>query len=326
MTVARTSIYHLLQQFLKQEAALGNYSSLFVTQLPPAPGQPMQCASREPKPSSASSSKKVSGVGFRVSGKGSGKVSGLGSRVSEGDSVLPDVAELSPPPPSSARPATAGSPLRLRDKAVEKYAAPSSREPREFTPPDGDKTAQLAALRAFIGDCQLCPALVKNRRKIVFGAGNPDADIMFVGEAPGRDEDIQGVPFVGRAGQLLMDIIEKGMKLRREDVYIANILKCRPPENRDPEPGEEKACTAFLNWQLAIVKPRVIVALGLHSAQYLTGSNRPLRELRGSFHDYRGIPVMSTYHPAYLCRYYTRENRLKVWDDIKKVMDFLETA
>jgi len=192
-----------------------------------------------------------------------------------------------------------------------------------FVPPAGDRAAQLQALRCFIGDCQRCPALVRNRTTIVFGCGNPHAGIMFVGEAPGADEDVQGLPFVGRAGQLLTNIIEKGMHLRRDDVYIANILKCRPPNNREPQPHEVANCTPFLHEQLAIVKPRVIVALGTYAAHYLTGSATPISKLRGTFHQYRGIPVMPTFHPAYLLRNYSPENRRMVWDDMKKVLEYV---
>jgi len=194
----------------------------------------------------------------------------------------------------------------------------------EFAPPDGTNADKLQALVNHIEDCQLCRVLAASRNKIVFGSGNPNAKIMFVGEGPGRDEDIQGIPFVGRAGKLLMDIIQKGMKLNREDVYIANILKCRPPQNRNPKPDEEANCTPFLNSQLEIIKPKVIVALGLYAAQFLTGQKIAIGKLRGQFHEYKGIPVMPTYHPAYLLRNYSKDNRMKVWEDIKKVMEFLK--
>ncbi|MCX7846970.1 MAG: uracil-DNA glycosylase [bacterium] len=192
-----------------------------------------------------------------------------------------------------------------------------------FVPPPGDRASQLRALRAFIGDCQRCPILARSRTQIVFGVGNPHAEIMFVGEAPGADEDAQGIPFVGRAGQLLTNIIEKGMGLRRADVYIANILKCRPPNNREPLPDEVANCTPFLHEQLAIVKPRVIVALGAYAARYLTGSSTPISKLRGTFHHYRDIPVMPTFHPAYLLRNYSPENRRMVWEDMKKVLAYV---
>jgi DNA polymerase len=215
-------------------------------------------------------------------------------------------------------------PDTLQEQPEEEYRLELSETPEEFVLPAGDKAAQLKALRTFMADCPKCPVLVRNRQKIVFGSGNPDADIMFVGEAPGRDEDIQGIPFVGRAGQLLMNIIEKGMKMHRDDVYIANILKCRPPNNRNPQSDEVNNCTQFLHWQLDIIRPRVIIALGLFAAQFLTGKSDGIGKLRGQFHFYRDIPVMPTYHPAYLLRNYTRDSRQKVWDDVQMVMQFLK--
>ncbi len=139
----------------------------------------------------------------------------------------------------------------------------------------------------FIGDCQRCK-LAKKRTNVVFGVGNPDADLMFVGEGPGRDEDLQAEPFVGRAGQLLTEIITKGMKLRREDVYIANIVKCRPPENRNPEPDEIATCMPFLARQIELIAPRVIVALGTFAAQTVLGVKTPITRMRGTWHEYRG--------------------------------------
>jgi len=156
----------------------------------------------------------------------------------------------------------------------------------------------------------------------VFGVGNPNAQLMFVGEGPGRDEDLQGEPFVGRAGQLLTDIITRGMKMRREDVYIANVVKCRPPENRNPEPDEVAACLPFLERQIEIVQPRVLVALGKVAAQALLRTNTPISRLRGQWHSYRGIPLMPTLHPAYLLR--NPADKRLVWEDIKLVIRELE--
>ena len=181
----------------------------------------------------------------------------------------------------------------------------------------------MRALRVFIGECPLCPILVRNRTQIVFGSGNLNARLMFVGEAPGSEEDIQGMPFVGKAGQLLTDIIEKGMKLKRTDVYIANILKCRPPNNRSPEPAEVANCTPFLHAQLDIIKPKVIVALGAYAAHHLMGTDTPISKLRGTWHHYRDIPLMPTFHPSYLLRNYTPEHRRQVWEDMKQVLDLL---
>lgn len=183
--------------------------------------------------------------------------------------------------------------------------------------------ANLPRLREILGDCRRCK-LSQGRTRIVYGVGNPDADVLFVGEGPGRDEDLQGEPFVGRAGQLLTDIITKGMKLRREDVYIANVVKCRPPQNRDPEPDEVASCEPFLIRQIELVKPRVIIALGKFAAQTLVRSAAPISRLRGQWHDYHGIRLMPTFHPAYLLR--NPEDKRLVWEDIKSVLRELGTV
>jgi uracil-DNA glycosylase len=175
----------------------------------------------------------------------------------------------------------------------------------------------LENLRATIGDCKRCK-LCSGRTHIVFGVGNPRAKLMFVGEGPGRDEDLQGEPFVGRAGQLLTDIITKGMKLRREDVYIANVVKCRPPENRNPEPDEVAACEPFLKKQIDLVRPQIIVGLGKFAVQTLLQSKVPITKVRGTWHSYHGIKLMPTFHPAYLLR--NPADKKLVWEDIQKVM------
>ncbi|MGE0825436.1 MAG: uracil-DNA glycosylase family protein [Candidatus Binatia bacterium] len=175
----------------------------------------------------------------------------------------------------------------------------------------------LKELRAEIGDCRRCK-LHKGRTTIVFGVGNPQAEVMFVGEGPGRDEDLSGEPFVGRAGQLLTEIITKGMKMRREDVYIANVVKCRPPENRNPEPDEIEACQPFLRKQIEIVKPRIIIALGKFAAQTLLQTKTPISRLRGVWHSYLGIKLMPTLHPAYLLR--NPNDKRLVWNDIQAVL------
>lgn len=177
----------------------------------------------------------------------------------------------------------------------------------------------LEAVRGDLGDCRRC-GLHETRRHIVFGEGNPRASIVFVGEAPGADEDRQGRPFVGRAGQLLTRIIE-AMDLKRTDVYICNILKCRPPENRDPEPGEISACEPFLKAQIDAIQPRAICALGTFAAKTLLGKDVPITALRGVFHQYRGIPLMPTYHPAYLLR--NQGAKRKVWEDMQMIMKLL---
>jgi len=178
-------------------------------------------------------------------------------------------------------------------------------------------TVTLEDLRAHIGDCRRCK-LAPHRKHLVFGVGNPGARLVFVGEAPGRDEDLQGEPFVGRAGQLLTEIITKGMKLRREDVYIANVIKCRPPENRNPEPDEVASCEPFLLRQLELIGPEVIVALGKFAVQSLLRTKTPITQLRGRWANYHGIQLMPTFHPAYLLR--NPGDKRLVWEDIQKVM------
>jgi DNA polymerase len=179
----------------------------------------------------------------------------------------------------------------------------------------------LGALRVDIGpDCSRCKLHTLGRKQVVFGVGNPNADLMFVGEAPGADEDIQGEPFVGRAGQLLTKIIE-AIDLRREDVYIANVIKCRPPNNRNPEPDEVAQCEPFLFRQVDIIKPKVIVALGKFAAQCLLKSDAPITRIRGREFTYRDSILIPTYHPAYLLR--NPSAKREVWDDMKKVRAIL---
>jgi DNA polymerase len=179
----------------------------------------------------------------------------------------------------------------------------------------------LAAVRAEIGDCTRCKLHTLGRSQIVFGVGNPNADLMFVGEAPGADEDIQGIPFVGRAGQLLTKIIE-AIDLRRDDVYIANVIKCRPPQNRNPEPDEVGTCEPFLFQQIDIIKPKVIVALGKFGAQTLLRTLDPISRLRGRVFDYRGAKLIPTFHPAYLLR--NPSSKREVWEDMKLVRTLLK--
>ena len=178
------------------------------------------------------------------------------------------------------------------------------------------KLPLLEAVRSEIGECTRCK-LHKGRTNIVFGVGSPEARLMFVGEAPGEDEDLQGYPFVGKAGQLLTKMIE-AMGLRREDVYICNTVKCRPPNNRNPEPDELLACEPFLKGQLGAVKPEAIVTLGKFAAQALLREQTPITRLRGQWREYEGIPVMPTFHPAYLLR--SPAEKGKVWEDLKQVM------
>ena len=178
----------------------------------------------------------------------------------------------------------------------------------------------LPMVRAEIGDCTRCKLHKLGRRQIVFGVGNPNADLMFVGEAPGRDEDIQGEPFVGRAGQLLTKIIE-AIGLQRGDVYIANVIKCRPPENRNPEQDEVDTCEPFLFQQIDIIKPKVIVALGTFAARALLRTLDPISRLRGRIYEYRGAKLIPTFHPAYLLR--NPSSKREVWEDMKVVRKLL---
>jgi DNA polymerase len=188
---------------------------------------------------------------------------------------------------------------------------------------DSAEGRRLEAVREELGECTRCP-LSRGRQSIVFGEGNPCADILFVGEAPGSEEDRTGRPFVGRAGQLLSDIIKKGMGLSRSEVYIGNILKCRPPSNRTPQAEEVEVCLPFLKKQIAAIQPRVIVSLGRPAAQALLEVSKPMHQLRGTWQAYEGIPLMPTYHPAYVLRNYTPPIRRQVWEDVQEVMRLLE--
>ena len=191
-------------------------------------------------------------------------------------------------------------------------------------PGSSDPGDTLAIIKADIGpDCSRCKLHTLGRKQVVFGVGNPNADLMFVGEAPGADEDIQGEPFVGRAGQLLTKIIE-AINLRREDVYIANVIKCRPPQNRNPEPDEVEQCEPFLFRQIDVIKPKVIVALGKFAAQCLLKTTEPITRIRGREYRYRDAILMPTYHPAYLLR--NPSSKREVWEDMKRVRELLGGA
>ena len=191
-------------------------------------------------------------------------------------------------------------------------SAPARSDERGRSSPHSDLDTIAAEARI----CTKC-RLSQTRTQVVWGTGNPNADLMFVGEAPGRDEDLKGEPFVGRAGQLLTDII-KAMKLAREDVYIANVIKCRPPENRNPEPDELEMCRPYIRMQVELIKPKVIVTLGKFALNSLTGKTYAVSAARGVWTEYNGIKVMPTYHPAYLLR--TPSAKKDVWNDMKKVM------
>ena len=205
-------------------------------------------------------------------------------------------------------------------KTLYRRAAPAP----EAVAPAGETLPQILA---DIGDCRRC-RLHEGRNKIVFGVGNPAAPLVFVGEGPGADEDAQGIPFVGRAGQLLTQMIEntakrEGIALTRADVYICNVVKCRPPENRTPEPDEMEICGQFLARQLAAIRPKAICALGGTAARWVTGHKEGVTKMRGKWFQWRDIPVMVTYHPSYLLRPYNQDAKREAWEDLKKVLHFV---
>jgi len=219
---------------------------------------------------------------------------------------------LDPPPVSSHVPAYG----KLVEADTVQWAGPDAGEKREKAPVP-DRAGLLKSLRERIGDCRRC-RLYEGRTNLVFGEGSPDAQLVFVGEGPGHDEDVAGRPFVGESGKLLTRIIENGMGLTREDVYICNVVKCRPPGNRDPEKDEIDVCIPFLREQLRIIGPEVICTLGRVAGQALMGKDFKIGEQRGEWRSYEGIPLMPTFHPAYLLR--NASAKRQVWADIKKVM------
>jgi DNA polymerase len=227
-----------------------------------------------------------------------------------------------------AAPAATAAPIALRTAYTTSVDAVESDVP-SGDPGASDKADLLAAVRERVGACTKCAHLACSRTQTVFGVGNPDADLMFIGEAPGADEDQQGEPFVGRAGQLLTRIL-KAMNLAREDVYIANILKCRPDMpagsfgNRPPTPTEMHTCRPYLVEQIDIIQPRVLVALGAVAVEGLLGTRATMRELRGRWHTYNRIPLMITYHPAYLLRNQAPSEKRKVWEDMLQVLERLK--
>jgi DNA polymerase len=222
----------------------------------------------------------------------------------------------------------AAPPLFADAQDIDTSAAPDALSESPFDSPvlsTAQKRIQLDVMNdTEVRDCQKC-GLSRTRTNTVFGEGDVDAGVFFIGEGPGETEDQTGRPFVGRAGQLLDKMIA-GMGLRRDQVFIGNIVKCRPPENRVPAPDEVDTCTPYLVRQLEIIRPKVIVTLGLPSAKYMLKTRSSMGQLRGRWHDWRGIRLMPTFHPAYLLRAYTPENRRAVWDDLKKVMSVLGLA
>ncbi len=206
--------------------------------------------------------------------------------------------------------------------------SPAAGDAAEIPSQEFTRELAFAALREAALVCVRCPHLARSRTQVVFGVGNPDAELMFVGEAPGAEEDAQGEPFVGRAGQLLTKIIE-AMGFRREDVYIANVLKCRPDMplgvsgNRKPTSEEMKTCLSWLEKQIDLIKPQVMVALGATALEGLLGATTPVSKVRGRWLDFHGIPVMATYHPAYLLRNQSVVEKRKVWEDMLQVLERL---
>ncbi|OLD90708.1 MAG: uracil-DNA glycosylase [Verrucomicrobia bacterium 13_1_20CM_4_54_11] len=242
--------------------------------------------------------------------------------------ALEKIRETSDRAPRVSRDALAQlrSTYSLADSLREAHVAPARQQLREAS---ANKAQMLAAVRERVCGCTKCAHLARSRTQTVFGVGNPDAEIMFIGEAPGADEDQQGEPFVGRAGQLLTKII-KAMGFAREDVYIANVLKCRPNMpagsfgNRAPTPAEMQTCRPYLLEQIDIIQPRVLVALGAVAVEGLLGERGTMRELRGRWHSYNGTPLMITYHPAYLLRNQSPSEKRKVWEDMMQVLERLE--
>jgi uracil-DNA glycosylase family 4 len=240
--------------------------------------------------------------------------------------------------PARTVPATTSAPTTERKQAAPSLAAaapaavivPGKPLPpfTRVAPATGSKTERIEALRGPVLSCTKCPNLVASRTQVVFGVGNPEAELMFVGEAPGADEDKQGEPFVGAAGQLLTKIIA-AMGLRREDVFIANVLKCRPDMpagvsgNRKPLPAEMQTCLPYLREQIEIIQPRALVALGATALEGLTGQNTPVGKLRGKWQEFESIPLMVTFHPAYLLRNQALGEKRKVWEDMLLVLEKL---
>jgi len=232
--------------------------------------------------------------------------------ISQGRAILEDLQqwgfETVPPPQLDDAP-----PIVAETVAAETFGA--VRETSE-PPPSVESPVTLTDLQQNLAECSRC-SLCQQRNNIVFGAGNPHAQVVLVGEAPGREEDLQGYPFVGEAGKLL-DKILLAMNLSRETVYICNVIKCRPPGNRDPQPDEIASCEPFLKQQLAIIRPKIIITLGRFAAQTLLKTSAPISRLRGQWHEYEGIALMPTFHPAYLLR--NPSGKRPVWEDMKQVM------
>ena len=238
----------------------------------------------------------------------------------EGVQEVPSMAE----PPGDATPLAPDEPLPTTARPAGAAAAPVlTTQPALLATHPWGADPSLEQVRETLGDCTRC-RLSQGRTHIVFGDGNPQADLMFVGEGPGETEDRRGLPFVGRAGELLTQMIEKGLGIPRSEVYICNVVKCRPPDNRTPTPNEAGECKPYLTAQLSIVEPKIIVALGRCAAEHLGCLEAGARGWRGRWSVYEGIPVMPTYHPAFLLR--TPKMKRPVWEDLQKVMGRLGKA
>ena len=241
-------------------------------------------------------------------------------------SAAPGVRATAPAAPAQADPA----PKHAEPAPEWNYRPPADLFVSSDPPPadsERDPLTILNSIQADIGDCTRC-GLHKGRSNIVFGVGLPSAKLVFVGEGPGADEDAQGIPFVGRAGKLLTQMInntatKEGIAIQRDDVYICNVVKCRPPGNRAPEPDEMKTCGQFLDRQLNAIRPRAICVLGGTAAKYLLETRQGITKMRGRWHDWHGIPVMPTFHPSFLLRAYNKEGKVQAWQDLKKVLHYV---
>jgi DNA polymerase len=269
------------------------------------------------------------GLGAVWIGGGSGKDrdgrsdAAQGRRIAADDQNLPATAEASSPKSVAPRAVTSLFASEVEPDAGEIFSAPVVSLPPAL-PPDQRQALLQAMDRDEVSVCTKC-ALCQSRTHTVFGEGDCEAPLLFIGEGPGENEDHTGRPFVGRAGQLLDKMIA-AMGLRREQVYIANIVKCRPPGNRVPAPEEVAACAPYLVRQIEIIQPRVIVTLGLPASRYLLQVARSMGQMRGNWHAWNGIPVMPTYHPAYILRSYNEQTRAAVWSDLRQVMTKLGLA
>lgn len=238
-----------------------------------------------------------------------------------GDATRPAATNAPKPTPQNAPlpqspPIAASAPLPPTPQIAQ--SAPLSEKPSSDAPNAAERSERLRIVAQDVARCVLCPALVANRTQTVFGSGDPCAELVFVGEGPGADEDAQGLPFVGRSGKLLTDMIEKGMGIPRSSVFICNVVRCRPPQNRNPSSDEARACRPFLDATLEIVRPKFICCLGSIAATNLLGVETTIGRLRGKLHDYNGAKVVCTYHPAYLLR--NPPAKKETWKDLQLLM------